>query len=361
MRKETMNNNNLDVRGSVFLLSDGVLHQSDAKTSHGLIRSSSRLKVIAVIDSFSAGKDGGEVLDGVSRGIPVYGTIDEAIKKAGKPDYCIIGVATIGGVLPPGLVEVIKTALINGISIVNGLHHLMTDQPEMVELANKYGAKLVDVRKPKHYKDLKFWSTEIYEVKCPVIAVLGMDCAIGKRTTTMFLKQACEKAGLKAEMIYTGQTGWMQGSKYGFILDSTLNDFVGGELANAIISAYKTEHPDIIFLEGQSSLRNPSGPCGPEYLISGNAKKVILVHEPKRIYYDHDPAWGKIPPVKDEIHLISCYGSEVIALMLNTNGLTAEETMTVKKSYAGELGIPVILPLEEGVEALLPTLKNLIK
>jgi uncharacterized NAD-dependent epimerase/dehydratase family protein len=354
-----MNDDNFEIRGSAFLLSDDILHKKDAKTSHGLIRSSSRFKIKAVIDSVSAGEDAGEVLDGIFRNIPVYCTIDEAISKEGKPDYCIIGVATKGGILPPRLVDVIKKALINGISIVNGLHHLITDQPEMVELATKYGAKLIDVRKPKHFTDLKFWSTEIFEVQCPVVAVLGMDCAIGKRTTTMFLKQACEKAGMKAEMIYTGQTGWMQGSRYGFILDATLNDFVGGELANAIISAYKNEHPDLIFLEGQSSLRNPSGPCGSEYLISGNAKKVILVHEQKRIYYNHDAAWGKIPSVKNEIQLINYYGSEVIALMLNTNGLTAEEAKSVQKSYAKDLGIPVILPLEEGVDSLVQTLKKL--
>lgn len=350
-----------DVRGSAFLLSNGILHKKDAKTSHGLIRSSDRFIVKAVIDSFSAGKDAGEVLDGINRNIPVYASLDEAIKKVGKPDYCIIGVATVGGVLPHDLIEVLKNVLTNGISVVNGLHYHMADQQEMVELANKYGAKMIDVRKPKTFKDLKFWSEEVFEVKCPIIAVMGMDCAIGKRTSAMLLKQACEKVGLKAEMIYTGQTGWMQGAKYGFILDSTLNDFVSGELSHAIISAYKYENPDLIFLEGQSSLRNPSGPCGSEFLLSGNAKKVILVHQPNRKYFDSDPKWGEIPSVENEIKLINCYGSEVIALLLNTSGLTIEEANSTKELYAKKLGIPVILPLEEGVETLVQTLKNLKK
>ena len=35
--------------------------------------------------------------------------------------------------------------------------------------------------------------------------------------------------------ITSGQTGWMQGGKYGFILDSTVNDFVSGELEKAIV------------------------------------------------------------------------------------------------------------------------------
>lgn len=356
-----MSTENFEVRGSAFLLSNGILHKKNAKTSHGLIRSSDRFNIKAVIDSVSSGKDAGEALDGINRGIPVYASLDEAIEKEGKPDYCIVGVATMGGVLPHDLVEALKNVLANGISVVNGLHYHLADQPEMVELANKYGAKLIDVRKPKPFKDLKFWSEEVFEVKCPIIAVLGMDCAVGKRTSALLLKQACEKAGLKAEMIYTGQTGWMQGAKYGFIFDSTPNDFVCGEMSHAIISAYKNENPDLIFLEGQSSLRNPSGPCGAEFLLSGNAKKVILIHEPNRKYFDYRPEWGQIPSVESEIKLINCYGSEVIALMLNTSGLTIKEANSAKELYAKELGIPVILPLEEGVETLVPTFINLIK
>jgi uncharacterized NAD-dependent epimerase/dehydratase family protein len=354
-----MSNDNLNVRGSAFLLSNGILHETDAKTSHGLIRRSDRFTVTAVIDSFSAGKDAGDVLDGINRNIPVYASLDEAIIKAGKPDYCIIGVATVGGVLPDGLKDLIRNAIAKEISIVNGLHFQLAEQPDLVELAIKYGVKLVDVRKPKTFKDLKFWSEEVFEVKCPIIAVMGMDCAIGKRTAAMLLKEGCENAGLKAEMIYTGQTGWMQGAKYGFILDSTLNDFVSGELSHAIISADKIENPDLIFLEGQSSLRNPSGPCGSEFLVSGNAKKVILVHQPVRKYFGSRPEWGEIPSVENEIKLIKCYGSEVIALMLNMSGLNIEEANYVKESYLKKLGIPVILPLEEGVETLVQILKML--
>ncbi len=72
------------------------------------------------------------------------------------------------------------------------------------------------------------------------------------------------------------------GGKYGFIFDSTLNDFVVGELEHAILSCIKDTDPDIVLLEGQSALRNPTGPCGSEMLVSGNAKHVILVHAPKR-------------------------------------------------------------------------------
>jgi uncharacterized NAD-dependent epimerase/dehydratase family protein len=253
--------------------------------------------------------------------------------------------------------EIVKNVLSSGISVVSGLHYYLGDQPQLVELANRHGARLFDIRRPKSFKDLKFWSEKVFDVKCPIIAVLGMDCAIGKRTVTLFLKEAFEKIGLKTEMIYTGQTGWMQGIKYGFILDSTLNDFVSGELSDAILNAYQQENPDLILLEGQSSLRNPSGPCGSEYLLSANAKKVILVHEPNRKYFDYNPVWGTIPTVESEIKLINCYGSEVIALMLNTSGLTIEEAYSFKESYSKALKIPVIFTLEEGVDTLVQIFK----
>jgi uncharacterized NAD-dependent epimerase/dehydratase family protein len=174
------------------------------------------------------------------------------------------------------------------------------------------------------------------------------------------LKQACEEEGINAQMIYTGQTGWLQGGKYGFIFDSTLNDFVSGELEHAIVSCANETKANIIFLEGQSSLRNPSGPCGIELLISGNAKHTILLFAPKRKYFDNDPHWGIIPSVASEIELIEKLGSKVIAVAMNTEDCTTEEAYNLQKEYSSSLGIPVLLPIYEGVTSILSTLKELI-
>ena len=348
------------IKGTAFVLSNGMLKDNDAKTSHGLIRGSERFDIRALIDHVYAGQDAGEVLDGKHRNIPVIGSLGEAVKQMGKPDFCIIGIATVGGILPDNVLEIIKEGLSYGISAVNGLHRYLSDIPEISDLAFKNNAQILDIRKPKKTENLHFWSTEIFSLPCPIIAVLGMDCAIGKRTSARFVMQACKAEGLKVEMIYTGQTGWMQGVKYGFIFDSTLNDFVCGELSHAILSAYRNEQPDIILLEGQSSLRNPSGPCGTEFLLSGNAKKVILVHRFKQEYYNDEPAWGKLPSVESEINLINLYGSEVIALMLNTNGSTLQEALEAKENYKKSLGIPVFLPVEEGVTDIVPVIKKLM-
>jgi len=345
-----------------IVLTNGFLKLSDAKTAHGLIRGTERFKIIGVVDGAeTAGKDAGEILDGKHRNIPVFESLFSAEQNLTDINFLIVGIATVGGRLPESMLTVIIEAIESGISIVNGLHDYLNDKPEVVKLAEKNKVQLIDIRKPKARKDLSFWSGEVFKVNAPIIAVMGMDCAMGKRTTARMLKQACESNGLNAQMIYTGQTGWLQGGKFGFIFDSTLNDFVSGELENAIVTCYNETQADIIFLEGQSSLRNPSGPCGSEFLVSGNAKHVVLLFAPKRKYFDNDELWGKIPSVESEIKLIENFGSKVIAVAINTEKCTHEEALAYQAQYEKILKIPVLLPLQEGVEKILPTLINLIQ
>lgn len=347
---------------NAIVLTDGLLMTSDAKTAHGLIRGTERFDIVGVVDSeVTAGKDAGELLDGKHRGIPVFASMEAALGNIQAVDTLIIGVATVGGVLPAKMLSLVYDAVKKGISVVNGLHEYLNDKADLVEIASNTGAQLIDVRKPKQRADLHFWDGTIYNVTAPIVAVIGMDCAMGKRTTARMLKQVCMAEGMKAEMIYTGQTGWLQGGQYGFIFDSTLNDFVSGELEHAIVSCWKETKPDILFLEGQSSLRNPSGPCGLEMLISGNAKQVVLIFAPKRKYFDNEKHWGEIPTVASEIELIEKLGSKVIAVAMNTENCTTEEAFAYQKEYAASLGLPVLLPIQEGVAQIVPILKALMQ
>lgn len=349
-------------KSNAIILTAGYLDSDNGKTAHGLIRGTERFNILGIIDDKVAGRDAGEILDGKTRGIPVYATLHEfAATSKEKAEYCIIGVATKGGVLPEELRVLLEEAIELGFGIVNGLHDYVSDHPELVKLANKKGVEIVDVRKPKKFRELHFWTGEIERVHCPKIAVLGTDCALGKRTTTRFLMEAMRKAGYRAEMIYTGQTGWMQGAKYGFIFDSTLNDFISGEMEHAIVQCWDEAKPDIIFIEGQSSLRNPSGPAGAEWIISARADAAVLQHNPPRKRYkglEDYPA--DIPAPKDEIDLIRIYGAPTVALTINTYKMKEAEARQYAAQATKELGIPVILPLEDGVESLVPIFKQMI-
>ena len=170
------------------------------------------------------------------------------------------------------------------------------------------------------------------------------------------------KAGYKAEMVYTGQTGWMQGAKYGFVFDSTLNDFISGEMEHAVVTCYHEAKPDIIFIEGQSSLRNPSGPAGSEWIVSAAADAVVLQHNPARKQYkdmEFYPAY--LPALRDEIALIKIFGAPTAAVTINSAKMTPQEARAAVQQYERELGIPVVLPLEDGVDSLTPVFEKMIK
>lgn len=345
-----------------IILTDGLLHQPYAKTAHGLIIGQSRYPIVAVIDSFSAGKDAGTVIDKKPRGIPTFATVEDALSNLEcKPTRCIIGVATPGGHFTSTLLESIKDAIKNQLCIVNGLHQLIADHEELKPLLKKYQAKIIDIRAPKKFHELHHWEGKIRNVKTPRIAVLGMDCGIGKRTTAQMLYSQCKQSNIKAEMIYTGQTGYLQGFHYGFILDSTINDFVSGELEHAIVSCVNEVKPELILIEGQSSLRNPSGPCGAEFICSGGAKGVILQYPVGRDYFDlGDEVKYSFPDLSDEISLIEHYGAKVIAVTLNTSSLRKETWDHAKKRIEAEVNRSVICPREEGVETLMPMIKEFI-
>lgn len=346
-------------KSTAIVLTHGMLDTMNAKTCHGLLRGTERFEILGVIDYRHAGMDAGEVMDGRRRGVPVYaGVKDYLASDRPMPRYCIVGVALEGGQLPDDFREELYMAMEAGMSIVCGLHTLLSEDPEFIRRASDHGVGLIDVRKPRPTSELSFWTGEIFRVRTPRIAVLGIDCAVGKRTTCRFLMETCRKHGIYAEMIYTGQTGWMQGYKHGFIFDSTINDFISGEIERVIVECERESQPDLILVEGQSALRNPSGPCGTEFIISGDIKGIILQHVPGRRLYDDNSDWNvPIPPIETEIELYKLFGATVLAVTLNEEYMSEEEAQTYQKEKEAALGIPVIRPLKEGMERLLPVVR----
>jgi uncharacterized NAD-dependent epimerase/dehydratase family protein len=346
--------------GTALVLCDEYFATPNGKTAHGLVRGSERYRVVGLVDPPTAGRDAGEVLDGVVRGIPVFATLGEALAALPeRPDFAVVGVATSGGRFTPGLRDSLREALRRRISIVNGLHEFASEDPDLAAEAARAGATITDVRKPPPRRELHFWTGEIHRLVTPRVAVLGTDCAVGKRTTTRLLARACSAAGIRTEWIYTGQTGWMQGARFGILLDSLPNDFVSGELEHAILSCARALSPDLIVIEGQSSLRNPSGPCGSELLLSGGVRGAVLQHAPGRLHFEglENGDW-RIPPIEEEIALIRLYGAETLALTLNGEGLSRGRLEEARGRLERDLGIPAVLPLEEGVDRLVPVLRD---
>ena len=345
-----------------IVLADQRFATPDAKVAHGLVRGSDRFRVLAVIDAASAGRDAGEVVDGMARGIPVVRDIAAALGALHeRPLHAIVGVATHGGRFTDAVRAQILEAVEAGLSVVNGLHDFTADDAEIAGAAAARGVNLTDVRRPPPRHELHFWHGDILTVRAPRIAVLGTDCALGKRTTTRLLTTALNANGIRAQMIYTGQTGWMQGALHGLVLDSLPNDYVCGELEHALVTCDRELAPDLMVIEGQSALRNPAGPCGAEFLLAGQARGVILQHAVGREFYeDYEHLGLRIPPLADEIDLISRYGARTLAVTLNGRDASPAQLLETQEQLHEELGLPVVRVLEEGLDVLLPVVRDYI-
>ena len=210
----------------------------DGKTANGLVRHSEKYKILAVIDSEKNGLDSGSVLGEEPNGIPICRNLADAIADVGTPDFFIFGVAPASGMLSSHERGLVLEAIDLGMNIVNGLHEFLTDDPVFAAASAAKNVVILDIRKPRAKKDLRPFSGRIAEVTCPRIAVLGTDCAIGKRTTATLLTRALNNCGVNAVMVGTGQTGLIQGARYGVPLDAIPSQFCSGELEATIVEAF---------------------------------------------------------------------------------------------------------------------------
>lgn len=353
------------IDGRALVYCEGAFNTPNGKTAHGLVRFTERYEVVGVLDSRYTGRDAGEVLDQRANGICIFGSIEEAasiLNKDGKsPATLVIGLAPDGGRLPAIGKETIIKALELGWNVDSGLHDFLTNDPELVALARSNNVRIRDVRKTPDRDKLHFFTGEIEQVSCLKLAILGTDSALGKRTTAWILVHGLREAGIKAEMIGTGQTAWMQGAKYSMIMDSCINDFVSGEIEHAVVSAFKNENPQVLVIEGQGSLMNPAYPGGFEILAAGRPDFVIMQHAPKRLEYDGFPGYDlhPLPQQIEAIEIIS--GKKVIAVTVNHENMTNEEIQPACNKIREETGIPAFDVLKHGAEPLVELIKTLLR
>lgn len=340
------------VRPSAIIYCEGNFAKIDGKTANGLVRSSERYRIVAVIDSTHAGSDAGVVLGGEFAGIPVVASLTEAmVATTGspndlahpmpRPDALIFGLAPLSGLMSVPDREVVLDAVLAGLDIVSGLHEFLNDDVQIAAAATIAGVVLHDVRRPRATKDLRMFDGAIDTVDCVRIAVLGTDGAIGKRTTCTLLTKALNDAGIRAVMVGTGQTGLMQGATYGVALDAIPAQFGVGELEGAVVAAWEGEHPQVIVIEGQGALSHPAYLSSTVVLRASRPQAVIMQHAPARTMLSDYPD-VPMPLAATEVALIEAFGkTQVIGLTINHENMTSAEVDAAAVLYEAELGIPV--------------------
>ena len=313
----------------------------DGKTANGLVRHSEMYEILSVIDSEKTGLDTGAVLGDEPNGIPVCRDLADALKHAGGvPDYFIFGMAPASGMLSTHERGVVLKAIGLGMNVVNGLHEFLNDDPEFAAASAASGVEILDVRKPRAKKDLRMFSGRIAEVTCPRIAVLGTDGAIGKRTTATILTRALNDRGVKAVLVGTGQTGLIQGARYGIALDAIPSQFCSGEMEATIVEAFEGESPDVIIVEGQGALSHPAYLTSTFILRGSCPDGVVLQHAPGRTNLG-DFQQMAMPTPASEIKLIQTFAdTKVIGLTINHENMTDAEVGEAITLYERDLGIP---------------------
>jgi uncharacterized NAD-dependent epimerase/dehydratase family protein len=325
----------------------------DGKTANGLVRHSEMYEIVSVIDSEKAGRDAGVVLGEETHPIPIHADLAETIAATDiVPDTFIFGIAPASGLLSRHERAVVIEAMSLGMDIVSGLHEFLGDDPVFVAAQTEYDVKIRDVRRPREKKDLRLFDGSIADVDCPRIAVLGTDCAIGKRTTATILTRALNERGIKAVMVTTGQTGLIQGARYGVALDAMPSQFCAGEMEGAVVRAFEREQPDVIIVEGQSALGHPAYLSSGFILRGSQPQAVILQHAPARaIRCDFDDM--RVASPQDEIKLIEVFAdTDVIGLTINHENMTASEVVAAVALYEVQLGIPAADPLTDSPQHL---------
>lgn len=352
--------------GNALVYSEGAFRTPNGKTAHGLVRHTERYRILGVLDSQSSGCDAGQLLCGQPNGILIYPDLQSAIDQASQsnhsPSHFVIGLAPDGGRLGPDHRRAVAEAIRAGLNVDSGLHDFLSEDAEFSALAREHGVRLRDVRKPPPRNELHFFCGKIEEVTSLKIAVLGTDSAIGKRTTAWMLTEKFQERGHRAELIGTGQTAWMQGVRFGIILDSLVNDFVAGEIEHAVWSAWKEARPEVIIIEGQGSLMNPAYPGGFEILAAGRPDFVVLQHAPARREYDGFPGYP-IHPLEVQIKAIELIsGKRVAAVTINHENLTSEEIPAACGAIRRQTGLPAADLLlggaDEIVDVFLPYLRH---
>jgi uncharacterized NAD-dependent epimerase/dehydratase family protein len=279
----------------------------------------------------------------VSLGLPRM-TPAEAVASGARA--MVIAVANSGGIIPPGWVPSLVAALEAGLDIVSGMHIRLIDVPGLIEAADRFGRRLIDVRTPP--ADIPIGTGRKRTGKR--LLTVGTDCALGKKYTALAIARAIAERGIAVDFRASGQTGIMIAGG-GIPMDAVVSDFEAGA-AEILSPDADPAHWDVI--EGQGSLLHPAYGAVSLGLLQGSQPDVFVVcHHPGREIVLGAPGYS-VPRVEEIIELTHLLGRRTNpaircgGVSYNTAGLDAAEAIELMARDGGRLGLPVADPIRGG-------------
>ena len=279
-------------------------------------------------------------------------TLEEA--KAAGARTLVIGVANRGGVISPAWRHVLAQALLAGFDLASGLHNLLRDEPELVEIARAEGRRLHDVRVPDRAYPIANGEKR-RGLRCLAV---GTDCSVGKMYTALAMDREMQARGMKCTFRATGQTGILI-TGGGVPLDAVIADFMAGSI-EWLSPDNDPDHWDLI--EGQGSLFHASFSGVTLALIhGGQPDALILCHEPTRTHMRGLPGYGlpSLEQVRD-LSLIHARlvnpNAQVVGVSINTAALDDAAAEACLAEAEARLGLPACDPFRQGAGKLVDAL-----
>jgi uncharacterized NAD-dependent epimerase/dehydratase family protein len=259
----------------------------------------------------------------------------------------ILGEANHGGFLSELSAREAVAALEAGLNVASGLHHRLSEHPEIRAAAQRTGRLLFDVREPPANLPIGTGRPR------PGLRLLtvGTDCSVGKMYTSLALERELRRRGKRADFRATGQTGILVAGG-GVPIDAVVADFIAGA-AEWLSPARYDGGWDII--EGQGSLYHPSYAGVSLGLLHGSQPNaLVMCHEPTRPHMRSLPGRA-MPPLQEclEMNLAAARVTQpdvvAVGVALNTSKLEATAARRLCEQVEHELDLPCEDPIAMGV------------
>lgn len=277
--------------------------------------------------------------------------------KAAGAKTLVIGVANRGGVISQAWKDVLTQALIEGFDLASGLHNLLSDEADLVAVAESHSRALHDVRVP----EVDYPIANGFKRRGKRVLAVGTDCSVGKMYTALALDEAMQKRGMKSTFRATGQTGILITGD-GIPLDAVIADFMAGAV-EWLTPDNDDDHWDII--EGQGSLYHVSYSGVTMALIhGGQPDALILCHEPTRSHMRGLPDYS-LPTLRQvwdtalPLAQVANPACQVVGVSVNTQHMSEEEAGAYLAEVEKELGLPAVDPFRQGADRLAAALEAL--
>ncbi|HTY38534.1 MAG TPA: DUF1611 domain-containing protein [Bacteroidota bacterium] len=322
----------------ILALAEGRFSPLKSKTANGAIAYLPG-EVAGIIDSTKCGMTAQQVL-GYGGTIPVVKNLEAGLQL--KPTHLLIGIAPSGGRLPDEWRTIIRSTLQAKLHILSGLHTILSDDPEFVSLARENDVTITDYRKVAPESEIVAKGTWRNR-KAKVILTVGTDCNIGKMTTLLEVHKDLVRRGLNTDFVATGQTGIMIRGR-GVAVDSLIGDYIAGAIEREVDQS-AAEGYEYILVEGQGSLTHMGYSSVTLGLIHGTMPDaMILCHQPARLKDDYGLP---LPELNDIIRFHEAVvgyfrKSKVVAIGLNSVGLTDDESRTAAEEINARTGLPAV-------------------